>query len=259
MTTKAEKAAYEAVASPFCAVCGATGKIDIHHIVPRSRGGKTVVENLVPLCHSCHMSHHQEGGQRLHFTFDDDGFLRWSRDGKSGVCQFADPNRDPDSPDEMDEEDGEFISEAEKSVIFYQGQANSPSYYASHVLKTVLERFTATYGEREGRRRLTEWAAELTDEQGNHRPIHKSTVTRMLAATELPEIQTVLELSVVERYRLSRALKTQRASFEDTLEDLLLLSVADFESKYLDKVSGQEKPRCECPVCHGLHTKKGAA
>jgi 5-methylcytosine-specific restriction endonuclease McrA len=31
------------------------GKIELHHIVPRSQGGDDVADNIVPLCGSCHI------------------------------------------------------------------------------------------------------------------------------------------------------------------------------------------------------------
>ena len=42
-----------------CALCGATMKerpLDVDHIIPRSRGGKTVTENLQVLCSKCNRS-----------------------------------------------------------------------------------------------------------------------------------------------------------------------------------------------------------
>jgi 5-methylcytosine-specific restriction endonuclease McrA len=33
-----------------CALCGDTGKLSIHHILPRSQGGDDVKENLIALC-----------------------------------------------------------------------------------------------------------------------------------------------------------------------------------------------------------------
>ena len=31
---------------------------DVHHVVPRSQGGRNVIFNLVSLCRRCHMVHH---------------------------------------------------------------------------------------------------------------------------------------------------------------------------------------------------------
>jgi 5-methylcytosine-specific restriction endonuclease McrA len=42
---------------PLCRVC--SGKAtDAHHILLRSQGGDDVEENIMPLCHDCHMSYH---------------------------------------------------------------------------------------------------------------------------------------------------------------------------------------------------------
>lgn len=40
-----------------CTECGAPGHIT-HHIVPRSKGGAHVLENLTTLCEHCHKKHH---------------------------------------------------------------------------------------------------------------------------------------------------------------------------------------------------------
>jgi hypothetical protein len=39
-----------------CQECGATEELEMDHIIPKSRGGATTVENLQVLCHSCNMS-----------------------------------------------------------------------------------------------------------------------------------------------------------------------------------------------------------
>ena len=37
-----------------CRRCGSTETLEIHHIIPYSRGGKDEVQNLATLCHDCH-------------------------------------------------------------------------------------------------------------------------------------------------------------------------------------------------------------
>jgi 5-methylcytosine-specific restriction endonuclease McrA len=37
-----------------CRVCGFTGIMEYHHLVPRAQGGDDVADNIVPLGHSCH-------------------------------------------------------------------------------------------------------------------------------------------------------------------------------------------------------------
>ncbi|MBK8167929.1 MAG: HNH endonuclease [bacterium] len=44
--------------------CGATAFLEVHHVVPRSRGGSNVAANLVTLCGRCHAFAH-EGGVAL--------------------------------------------------------------------------------------------------------------------------------------------------------------------------------------------------
>lgn len=41
-----------------CTECGSTKKLNAHHIVPVSRGGRTVPFNLKTLCHICHSRKH---------------------------------------------------------------------------------------------------------------------------------------------------------------------------------------------------------
>lgn len=36
-----------------CAYCGCGGTLTQDHRIPRSRGGRTVKENIVPACHTC--------------------------------------------------------------------------------------------------------------------------------------------------------------------------------------------------------------
>lgn len=41
------------LSSGECSACGARGPLEVDHIIPVSRGGKTVRENLQPLCVPC--------------------------------------------------------------------------------------------------------------------------------------------------------------------------------------------------------------
>lgn len=40
--------------------CGATGFLEVHHVVPRSRGGGNAPQNLVTLCSACHRHVHEK-------------------------------------------------------------------------------------------------------------------------------------------------------------------------------------------------------
>lgn len=42
----------------FCTVCHTTENVEYHHIIPVSWGGKTEVDNLMPLCRNHHMQMH---------------------------------------------------------------------------------------------------------------------------------------------------------------------------------------------------------
>lgn len=58
----------EAVLSehPWCAECARHGRMslatDVHHKIPKRDGGEDTVENLEPLCHSCHSRITAKGG-----------------------------------------------------------------------------------------------------------------------------------------------------------------------------------------------------
>jgi len=41
-----------------CLICGTESNIKVHHILPRTMGGKDIPENLIPLCHECHLKAH---------------------------------------------------------------------------------------------------------------------------------------------------------------------------------------------------------
>jgi 5-methylcytosine-specific restriction endonuclease McrA len=37
-----------------CQNCGTRQRLDVHHIIPRARGGEDHERNLITLCRSCH-------------------------------------------------------------------------------------------------------------------------------------------------------------------------------------------------------------
>jgi 5-methylcytosine-specific restriction endonuclease McrA len=41
-----------------CQLCGRHSHLEVHHILPRSRGGPDAKANLVTLCHNCHRDVH---------------------------------------------------------------------------------------------------------------------------------------------------------------------------------------------------------
>jgi hypothetical protein len=53
--------------------CHRTWFLEVHHLVPRSRGGDNTAENLVTLCGSCHRLWHQRGGAGLRDFLDPAG------------------------------------------------------------------------------------------------------------------------------------------------------------------------------------------
>lgn len=44
----------KAIRGAKCECCGALGKLDLHHIVPRKNKGKDTEDNLQLLCRPCH-------------------------------------------------------------------------------------------------------------------------------------------------------------------------------------------------------------
>jgi hypothetical protein len=47
-----------------CIVCGSTDNIEYHHILPISSGGKTTLENVVPMCRKCHKKKHADADRK---------------------------------------------------------------------------------------------------------------------------------------------------------------------------------------------------
>lgn len=43
---------------PYCALCGSSNNLHIHHIIYRSELGQTSLDNLIRLCASCHTMVH---------------------------------------------------------------------------------------------------------------------------------------------------------------------------------------------------------
>ena len=84
------EAMYATCAHPHCTV--AFSACRIHHIVWWTRGGKTVMANLLPLCETHHHLVH-EGGWTL--TIDDQRQVTWTRPDSTVSCTTG-PNRRPD-------------------------------------------------------------------------------------------------------------------------------------------------------------------
>ena len=74
----------------WCRACGFSGRVELDHIVPRSQGGPSVVENGLPLCPSDHQAKTES---RLRFRFEwfdadqiawleEVGWVSWDADGQ---------------------------------------------------------------------------------------------------------------------------------------------------------------------------------
>ncbi len=42
-----------------CSLCGSTDRLEVHHIIPLSKGGSNSKRNLITLCYSCHNVKHR--------------------------------------------------------------------------------------------------------------------------------------------------------------------------------------------------------
>lgn len=54
-----------------CALCGDPRRLQIHHVVPRSRGGGSGHHNLITLCMICHALAHGQYLEETDLTQDD--------------------------------------------------------------------------------------------------------------------------------------------------------------------------------------------
>jgi hypothetical protein len=43
-----------------CQDCGSLDKLEIHHIVPVSQGGKNTLDNMKTVCHDCHVTNYKD-------------------------------------------------------------------------------------------------------------------------------------------------------------------------------------------------------
>jgi hypothetical protein len=73
-----------------CCLCKAMG-VEVHHIIPREKGGSDKEENAAPLCPSCHETYGANPQKRK--------FIREARDLWYEICE----NRYASDPDRLDE------------------------------------------------------------------------------------------------------------------------------------------------------------
>lgn len=234
----ADKAAYESVASDFCCVCGHTGRIELHHVIRRSQGGSTIIDNLLPLCVLCHS---KTDGDSLWFVDEGDG-IRWVNEvpPSTGICVFADPNRDAPSPHLLSADDGEMLAELERMAVDELEQANVYNWRASRHLREAYRVFRDNYGATEGMARYKEWASELRDSRYRLRPIAPSTARDMAHTAALPDVDDIACMTLRERKRLLTAMG-QDADYEEARDDIYALSMEDFEAKHLGKPTWIER------------------
>lgn len=80
LAKKAEKKAIEKKLAefPFCLVCGAKATT-CHHYVPKSLSAylRCDEKNLIPICNSCHFTHHTKGDPKIHETIEEKMGKKW--------------------------------------------------------------------------------------------------------------------------------------------------------------------------------------
>jgi len=65
---------YVLAREPMCRICNNAVAEEIDHIVPLSKGGTNKIENLQPVCKSCHIDKSLvERNKRTRVRVDDDG------------------------------------------------------------------------------------------------------------------------------------------------------------------------------------------
>lgn len=79
-----ERDSYDGAAC--CIYCGRPYP-EVHHYVERSRGGLGIEQNLVCLCHKCHMDYHNTGNKaikRFIKEYLQDHYEEWAEDALTG-------------------------------------------------------------------------------------------------------------------------------------------------------------------------------
>ena len=227
---------------PFCALpwCGKTGKIDMHHVVPRSQGGSDDPSNLVPLCHACHMKHHGEA----HLTFDvqDVPLVLSPQSGDWEPLVVYDPSRDAESASDEEQVLAALGPNAARTLELIDTGA-TVDYYLGQTLAADLKLL------HDERSLLKEW---LCDARAISPRSFDSWLSKRLAYAALPEYEEVVRLGITKGYMVAR-LVNDGEKLADVLGDLETLPRAHFDAKY---GIAKERPRHACPECGQVHVIK---
>lgn len=231
---------------PFCALpwCGKTGKIDMHHIKRRSQGGGDEDSNLVPLCHECHMAHH-DGRTPLEFR---SGTARWrSSDGvPSAWYALAEYNEfDQSVPfDDSTEDEGDAVHAITAQLKDFASTANTLDYYVGRVLLELSELLTAA-----------EMKLLVEETFGLSPKSVPSFISRRKKIAKLDE--QYASLGLTKLLLLAEAVEKSDQPIESLAIDLNVLSADDFAAAHCGKTPAAEKARCECPKCGRTHVCEG--
>ena len=201
----------------FCSLpwCGRTGKIDMHHIIRRSQGGSDDPENLVPLCHACHMGHHDGSGRQLKFWHDPwQGLSVWdSVVGEWHRVVVADPNRDPvpfdDPPDFLDSL--AVIHELLDTIA-------AADYYLGRNLSRAIREG--------GKDALQEALCDRVEPQS-----FGSWYSNRVLYSSLPETDDVLSMGVTHGAAVARMMKHGH-SFDDLIRSYTSMPWLQFKAEY---------------------------
>jgi len=221
---------------PFCSLpwCGKTGKIDGHHVIPRSQGGSDDESNIVYICHPCHMRHHSEG----HITFEkrNGEWYALNPSGRYQALVVYDEQRD-----EVPFDTEDILGDLGEQLRELKCSGDQVDYFLSRELAEAEARL---HGDR---KQLAEWCVDNLDI--SPRSVD-SYLSKRIAYASLPDECSTL--GITNGYKVF--LLSQAHPLDEVLSDYGSMSRSQFNEKYgLTK----HKTKCECPVCGAMHTEKG--
>jgi hypothetical protein len=107
----------------YCMHCNSSGDdgiaLHVHHIVPRSVGGKHKLENLVILCEQCHYAVHGER-RRADYQVPEEDITESSDGSETAIALYKTPLNGPARLVEEDEDEEEEEEETITSVKSYR-------------------------------------------------------------------------------------------------------------------------------------------
>ena len=230
---------------PFCCLpwCGRTGKIDMHHLIPRSQGGSDEDWNLAPLCHPCHMKHHSE--EHLAFLRDPDGGGLMVLDPTTREYVYCRVYNEFDQSVPFDEPTvPEALGTTGERILELMDAGATCDYYLGRELAEGLESLC------DDREALKEW---LCDERDFSPKSFGSWLTKRLAYAALPDYAEVRRLGISKGYMVARLVKAGE-DLGEVIDALHSMPRSQFDAQY--GLAQSAKPRHECPECGATHVKK---